>query len=83
MHPTRHALGAALLESGKHAEAEAVYRADLKKLPRNGWSLFGLARALRRQGRTDEAAAMDEQLSEVWRNADVELSSSCFCQPGA
>jgi tetratricopeptide (TPR) repeat protein len=40
--PCGHALGAALIEDKKYAEAEKVYRADLKKLPGNGWSLFGL-----------------------------------------
>ena len=28
-------------------EAERVYREDLKRSPNNGWSLFGLAQALR------------------------------------
>ena len=42
--PVRHALGAALLQSGRFTEAETVFRADLEKLPGNGWSLFGLGR---------------------------------------
>jgi hypothetical protein len=29
MQPTRHALGALLLEQGRVAEAEAIYRSDL------------------------------------------------------
>src|SRR5690606_12182704 len=44
--PVRHALGAALLQSGRYAEAEQVYRKDLEKHPKNGWSLFGLSRSL-------------------------------------
>src|SRR5439155_11228478 len=47
IHPVRHALGAALLAAGKPDEAERVYREDLAKQPKNGWSLFGLARSLR------------------------------------
>jgi hypothetical protein len=48
MQPTRHALGALLLEQGRVAEAEAIYRSDLDldgKLsracqhPDNLWSL--------------------------------------------
>src|SRR5205085_7749881 len=56
MIPVRHALGAARLKHGKAAEAEQVYRADLKKLPDTGWSLYGLAQSLRAQGKADEAA---------------------------
>ena len=36
---------------GRPADAEAVYRADLKKYPKNGWSLIGLSRALAAQGK--------------------------------
>lgn len=45
--PVRHALGATLMDARRFVEAEAVYRADLKKHPENGWSLFGLAESLR------------------------------------
>ena len=55
--PVRHALGAALLQSGRFEEAERVYRDDLERLPENGWSLFGLARSLELQGKTDRVAA--------------------------
>ena len=53
--PVRQALGAVLLQAGRAADAEAVYREDLKRNPGNGWSLFGLAQSLRAQGKTDEA----------------------------
>ncbi|HEX7238984.1 MAG TPA: hypothetical protein VF263_01850, partial [Longimicrobiaceae bacterium] len=45
-------LGAVLLEAGRAEEAERVYRAALEDRPRNGWSLAGLERALRAQGKT-------------------------------
>jgi tetratricopeptide (TPR) repeat protein len=80
--PVRHALGAALLEAGQAAEAEAVYREDLRRLPDNGWSLFGLARSLRMQGREGEAARAEADFKQAWKRADVKLRSSCFCQPG-
>ena len=50
-YPIRHSLGAALLKAGRNAEAEKVYRQDLRRFPENGWSLFGLAQALRAQKR--------------------------------
>jgi tetratricopeptide (TPR) repeat protein len=80
--PVRHPLGAALLQSGKYEEAEAVFRRDLERLPGNGWSLFGMGRALRLQGKDDEAAGYEAQFKEAWKSADVEISSPCFCQSG-
>ena len=53
--PVRHALGAALMDAQRYAEAEAVYRDDLAHYPENGWSLYGLSQSLRRQGKNDEA----------------------------
>jgi tetratricopeptide (TPR) repeat protein len=78
--PVRHALGAALLRAGRAAEAEEVYREDLKRLPMNGWSLYGLARSLRLLKKDSEAAEVEAQFSKVWQYADVTLASSCFCQ---
>ena len=50
--PVSHLLGAALLEAGKPAEAEAVYRDSLKSYRRDGWALTGLAKA---QGKVGDA----------------------------
>ena len=49
MIPIRHSLGANLMKAGRFDEAEAVYREDLRRLPGNGWSLYGLAEALKAQ----------------------------------
>ncbi len=80
--PVRHALGAALLSSGRLAEAEAVFREDLAKLPGNGWGLYGLQRALQLRKKADEAAATEKQFDETWRQADVQIKSPCLCLPG-
>ena len=82
IHPVRHALGAFLLAEGRAAEAEKVYRADLAKLPNNGWALFGLARSLELQGKRDEAAKVKAHFEQVWRDADMKITSSCFCELG-
>ena len=42
MQPIRHALGGLLLEQGRVEEAEEVFRTDLKRHPKNPWSLKGL-----------------------------------------
>lgn len=76
--PVRQLLGSALLEAGRPAEAEAVYREDLRRHPRTGWSLFGLLESLRRQGRTAEAAEVQDRLRRAWTHADVVLTGSTF-----
>lgn len=80
--PARHALGANLMAHGRVADAESVYREDLKRLPNNGWSLFGLGDALSEQGKHDEAQTILAQFRQTWSKADVSIRSSCFCQPG-
>lgn len=50
--PARHALGANLMAHGRYAAAEQVYRDDLARLPKNGWSLFGLGGRLEPAGKT-------------------------------
>jgi tetratricopeptide (TPR) repeat protein len=80
--PVRHALGATLMDAGRYADAEAVYRDDLRHYPENGWSLYGLSRSLRRQGKPEEALAVTMRFDKVWKHADVKLSSSCFCLQG-
>jgi tetratricopeptide (TPR) repeat protein len=70
-HSTRHLLGTALLAAGRSAEAEAAFRDDLRAYRENGWSLAGLERALRAQGRDGEAAAVAARLAAAWRDADA------------
>src|SRR5688500_13797092 len=77
-YPVRQSLGAALLKAGRHAEAEVVYREDLKRFPENGWSLYGLAAALKAQGKSAEAAAAEKRFQKAWEGADVKLMASRF-----
>jgi tetratricopeptide (TPR) repeat protein len=77
-YPIRHSLGAVLLHAGRPAEAERLYREDLRRFPENGWSLHGLAESLRRQGMTEEAASVEQRLARAWDRADVTLAASRF-----
>jgi tetratricopeptide (TPR) repeat protein len=72
----RHWLGAALIEAKKFSEAEAVYRAELKHHPHNGWSLLGLQQALKGQGKTE--AAVDADLAASWSRSDTWIRASRF-----
>ncbi|HSQ49968.1 MAG TPA: tetratricopeptide repeat protein [Nitrospiraceae bacterium] len=77
-YPIRHSLGAVLVKAGQHAEAEKVYREDLRRFPENGWALFGLAQALRAQRKNTEAAAADARFRRAWASTDVTLTASRF-----
>ena len=74
--PIRHLLGAALIRDGRPADAERLYREDLRRFPENGWSLFGLSQSLAAQGRKQEAAAAKAHFAKAWGTADVTLVAS-------
>jgi tetratricopeptide (TPR) repeat protein len=76
--PVRHSLGAVLLRAGMPAEAEAVYREELRRNPENGWSLYGLMQALRAQERETEAGRIADRFADAWVHADVQLDSTVF-----
>lgn len=76
--PVRQTLGAVLLEAGKPAEAEAVYREELRRNPENGWSLKGLSQSLAAQRRGPEAREAEQRFAASWQNADVDLVRSRY-----
>jgi tetratricopeptide (TPR) repeat protein len=89
MQPTRHALGALLLEQGRVAEAEAIYRSDLGldgtlsracQHPDNLWSLHGLHECLTRRGEKVEAALIKQRLDLALARSEVPVKASCFCR---
>jgi tetratricopeptide (TPR) repeat protein len=75
-YPVRETLAAKLLASGKAEEAEQVFREDLRRNPRNPRSLFGLLEALKTQKRNVDAAWVEREFKEAWKNADTELKLS-------
>jgi tetratricopeptide (TPR) repeat protein len=77
-YPVRHYLGAALLEAGRAQEAEAVYREDLRRNPKNGWALFGLWQSLKAQKKAKAAKEVRAQFEAAWARADIELTRSAF-----
>jgi len=78
IYPMREPLGAALLSAGKPAEAESVFREDLKRNRRNPRSLFGLAESLKAQGKMVEAQTMRIEFEHAWKFSDGELKLSNF-----
>ena len=89
MQPTRHALGALLLELNRYDEAEIVYRADLGldatlsracQHPGNVWSLHGLHECLAQRAETAEIQHIGLQLDQAMARAAVPIRASCFCR---
>jgi hypothetical protein len=80
--PARQNLAAALLAAGRADEAETVYWEDLRKNTESGWSLFGLAQALRAQGKSDDAARVEARLTKAWRDADFPLAPATTVSKG-
>jgi tetratricopeptide (TPR) repeat protein len=78
-YPVRHYQGAALLAAKKYADAEAVYREDLRRNPENGWALFGLGKALAAQkgkAKQKEAVKVQARFKKAWPDADVTLTTT-------
>lgn len=75
-YPIRHSYGKALMAAGRFADAEQVYREDLREFPENGWSLFGLAESLEEQGKSAEAEKVRARFEQAWKSADIELTAS-------
>jgi len=72
--PLRENLGGALLRDGQSAEAEKVFREDLRRNPGSGRSLFGLMTALDAQGKKDEASKVRSEYRKAWKYADIKLT---------
>lgn len=88
MMPSRHALGALLLEQGQVQEARHVYESDLglnndvirsNQHPDNVWALLGLYECYERMGLPVEARKIKPRLDIAKARSDIELNASCFC----
>jgi tetratricopeptide (TPR) repeat protein len=88
MMPTRHALGALLLEQGHVEEACAAFEADLglddsvlrsNQHPQNVWALVGLHDCYTQMGRDRDARMIEPQKKFALSRADSTISRSCFC----
>jgi len=92
MQPTRHALGALLLEQGRVEESMEVYRADLGldatlsracQHPDNVWSLLGYHECLTRLDQSVDAQIIKQRLDLAKARTDVAVKSSCYCKLGS
>lgn len=74
--PIRPYLGAALLDAGRASEASKIYAQDLVTYPKNGWSLYGLAKAQRKMGDARAAKQTERRYKEAWQWSDTPLTAS-------
>lgn len=72
-YPVRHNLGAILIEAGKYADAELIYKEDLSEFPENGWALFGLIESLKKQNKSTEVLEAEKRFKQAWQYADLNL----------
>jgi tetratricopeptide (TPR) repeat protein len=68
-YPVRQTLAAVLLQAGKPAEAEEMFKRALAEQPRNGTSLWGLMQAQTALGQAEAAAATKAELDKAWQGA--------------
>jgi tetratricopeptide (TPR) repeat protein len=77
-YPMRESLGAVLLRAGQSAEAEKVFRDDLKRNPKNPRSLFGLWKTLEAENKPDEAVAAHKSFEAAWKGGTNQLHIEDF-----
>jgi tetratricopeptide (TPR) repeat protein len=75
-YPVQLSLGKALLAAGDYAQAEMVYRDNLRHYPKNGWALYGLKQSLRMQGK--DFIEIQREFDQAWQYADIDLVASRF-----
>jgi tetratricopeptide (TPR) repeat protein len=79
MQPTRHALGALLLEQNHIDEARQAFNEDLEKYPENLWALIGLHGCAKAEKNIDGCKKIEQRFKAVSGRSEVELKVACFC----
>jgi TolA-binding protein len=77
-YPARESLGGALLRAGQAAEAEAVFRENLKRYPRHVRALFGLTESLKAQKKITDAEWVRREFEGAWKQSQVRLRIEDF-----
>jgi tetratricopeptide (TPR) repeat protein len=72
-YPVRESLGAALFQTGAFAEAEQVFRDDLKRTRSNPRSLFGLWKSLQVQSKFAAAAQIRRTFEATWKGSELRI----------
>jgi len=73
--PSDEIIGGTYLRAGDAVAAERAYREALALYPNDPRALFGLAEALRRQGKHAEAQAKADEFAAAWKGSDTTLTA--------
>src|SRR4051812_38350800 len=73
--PDPRILGCSTSRYGQPAEAETVFREDLRRNKRNGRSLFGLMKSLQAQGKTIEAEWVQQEYKAAWKGEPLRMKT--------
>ncbi len=76
--PVKEILGDAYLKWNRPADAIKMYHLDLKQYPQNGWALYGLSQALRKQNKISESQKIERQFKDAWKYADLPTPPKIF-----
>jgi tetratricopeptide (TPR) repeat protein len=76
--PVRETLGGVLLRGREYADAEKVFRAELKKHPRSGRALLGLHESLKGQGKKAAARSVWREFQAAWKHSDTPLQAEAL-----
>jgi hypothetical protein len=68
----RHYEGTAYLRAKQWANAEKAFRTDLKQNAQNAWSLQGLVKALKMQGKITETKMLEDKLTRSVAKGDLQ-----------
>lgn len=71
--PVREMLGGVLFRNHQFAEAEKIFREELKKRPNNPRALFGLHKSLEAVKNKKEAKHIKNEFKKQWKYADTKL----------
>lgn len=73
-YPVRQSLGAALLETGKPAEAEKEFNLALERERSSAWALYGLKEAAKAKGDAMAEQKASDDLAKAWRGEPAMLT---------
>lgn len=76
--PVNEILADAYLKWGHPREAKLLYEKVLTEYPNNGWSLYGLSKALRAAGNDQAAEQTEKSFTKAWNYADIPTPYSLF-----
>lgn len=74
----KHYMGNALLQAGRAREAREIFEKDLLNNKENGWALYGVWQALKKERNPAAAARYLVRFRTAFRGADIQISNAVY-----